>query len=72
MAIASSARPRGTDAKTRRLVYGWISDDAYEAFERAAAARGEHVAVIVARTLQLIGRAEVIDAILDDPRDRLR
>jgi hypothetical protein len=32
---------------------------------RTAAARGEHVAVIVARTLQLIGRDEVLGAILD-------
>jgi hypothetical protein len=66
MAIASSARPRGPNAKTRRLIYGWISDDAYAAFECAAASRGEHVDVLVARTFELIGREDAIAAILDE------
>lgn len=66
MAIAGATKPRGPAAKLRQLAHAWISNEAYAAIAEAAAERGEHVDLVVARLLERIaGERRVLEAVLD-------
>lgn len=59
-------RPKGPSGKRHRMVYAWLSADAFVVYAKAAEERELHRDVLVARVLEAAAKDGLVDAILDD------